>query len=199
MFESIVSCFELDREYVLNISATADSKIIGRLPSGGKPKTDVLVFVEYSDRPNSSFTISCKRTSRSEVSVHQYSADTFTNVLNPKDRELRRLLNEFQVNGNLKNFGVENSTALKNSLSPYLEKLSLWVLGGFGGDGNEQQCASYILTYDNQTNSFKIHTTVEYYHHLLNSGVNGHFGTLFKWTFASGQRGKSIQLKVKII
>ena len=199
MFESIVSCFELDRECVLNIFATADSKIIGRLPSGGKPKTDVLVYVDYSNHARTFFTVSCKRTSKKEVSVHQYSANTFADVLNPEDSELRRLLNDFQVNGNLRDFGAENILDLKKSLSPYLEKLSLWVLGGFGGDGNEKQCASYILTYDNQTNSFKIHTTVEYYHHLLNSGVNGHFGTLFKWTFASGQRGKSIQLKVKII
>lgn len=200
LFFNVVECFGLDKNKVQSITATSNSKKIGRLPSGGKPKTDVLATVSYCDgSSDKTFTVSCKRTSKKEVSVHQYPANTFAKVINPDDVVLKNLLEKFQERGNLRDFGLENGIALEKALKPYLEKLSLWVLGGFGGDGNICQCASYILTYDNQTNSSRIHKTVDYYKCLLNAGVKGHFGTLFKWTFASGQRGKSIQLKVQII
>lgn len=199
VFKTIMDCFCLDRNTVVSISATSDKKVIGRLPSGGNPKTDVLVTVKEYNNATTHFTISCKRSSEKSVSVHQYSADTFSKVLNPDDNNLRKLLNGFQQAGSQKNFGIDNCIALEDALSPYLDKLAMWVLGGFGGEGTKLQCANYILTYDNETGSSSIHGISDYYYNLISAGVTGNFGTIFSWTYASGCRGKSIQLKCKII
>ena len=95
IFETVIEKFGLNPETTLSIIATTDKNIIGRLPSGGNPKTDILVTVECDDGLHY-FTISCKRTAEESVGVHQYTADAFTDVLDTEDTELRRLLNEFQ-------------------------------------------------------------------------------------------------------
>lgn len=197
---SIVECFELNASDVSKIDATSDKKIIGRLPSGGNPKTDVLVTVSHTDGSTEHFTISCKRSSDASVSVHQYNANTFADVLDKDNDQLRRLLLYFQKCGNLRDFGEENREALTKELKPYVEKLSLWVLGGQGGDGDpETQNAEYILTYDNNNGSALITRIEAYYRHLVEGGIIGHFGTPFSWTYPSKRRGQDIQLKCKII
>lgn len=199
MFLLIMNSFNVNPTEVTSISATADKRTIGRLPTGGNPKTDVLVTVQYNDNTTRTFTISCKRSSDRSVSVHQYSADSFADVLNPNDNNLRHLLNEFQQNPSLSAFGTENCILLEDALAPYQEELAMWVLGGFGGDGSEQQCANYILTYNNNNGNVSIHETHDYYCNLVAAGVTGHFGTIFSWTYPSGRRGLSIQLKCRIL
>lgn len=199
IFENIVNCFELDSTHTLSISATSDKKAIGKLPSGGNPKTDVLVTVKKDDGTAENFTISCKRSSDKTVSVHQYTADTFADVLDRQNQRLRHLLNLFQEKGSLSSFGEDNCEALTEELHPYKDKLSLWVLGGQGGDGNPNtQCADYILTYDNNDNSATIHR-IQDYCKQLSSVSNGNFETPFSWTYPSKRRGESIQLKCKIL
>lgn len=198
-FLLIVNCFNLNPAEVTSISATADKQIIGKLPSGGNPKTDVLVTISFTDASTRNFTISCKRSSDRVVSVHQYTADAFAEVLDPNDTDLRNLLNEFQRNPTLTTYGTDNCTALEEALTPHLDALSMWVLGGFGGDGSPHQCAEYILTYNNNTGRASMHTIKDYYNKLIADGVTGHFGTLFNWTYPSGRRGNSIQLKCKIL
>lgn len=199
IFENIINCFNLDRLHTKNISATSDKKVIGKLPSGGNPKTDVLVTVETDNDSTENYTISCKRSSDKSVSVHQYTADTFADVLDRQNTRLRYLLNLFQSAGSLSSFGKENCNNLTKELEPYIDKLSLWSLGGQGGDGNpDTQCADYIITYDNNDHSTSIHTIRQYCDHLLSS-TNGHFGTPFSWTYPSKRKGKSIQLKCKIL
>lgn len=200
IFKTIIDCFGLDKNTTIEIQATFDKKIIGRLPSGGNPKTDVLVTVKNTDNSTVNYTISCKRSSDKSVSVHQYTADTFADVLDKDNPQLRRLLNYFQQCGSLSSFGEENCIELTETLQPYVEKLSLWVLGGEGGDGDpDTQCADYILTYDNNDGSSSIHRIQQYYEQLLNAGISGSFGTLFSWTYPSKRRGESIQLKCKIL
>lgn len=57
------------------------------------------------------------------VSVHQYTADAFADVLDPKNKILRVLLQKFQENGNLRDFGAENAELLKTELKPYYGKI----------------------------------------------------------------------------
>lgn len=200
MFTNIVDCFELDSDDICEIKATSDKRIIGKLPSGGNPKTDVLVEITNKEGYKAYYTISCKRSSDKSVSVHQYTADTFANVLDPENQELRVLLNEFQSAGSLSAFGEENCNLLTERIKPYLKKLSLWVLGGVGGGGNPiTQCADFILTYDNNDDTATIHRLSSYYEMLVDKGVSGSFGTLFSWTYPSKRRGESIQLKCKIL
>lgn len=199
-FEKIVSFFNLKKDEIKGIEATSDKNVIGNLESSGLPKTDVIVYVYYKDpsRNVEHFTVSCKKTNEKAVSVHQYNADAFVDALNPEDKELRRLLEEFQIQGNLRDFGEENKILLTQTLQPYLKKLVRWVLGGFGGKNkNELQLANYILLSDDS--NIYIHTIDEYTNELLKPENIVHFGTPFGWTYASGRKGKDIQLKCKII
>lgn len=200
LFKYIVDYFELDSDDIREIKATSDKRIIGKLPSGGNPKTDVLVEITNNEGYIAYYTISCKRSSDKSVSVHQYTADAFANVLDPENQELRILLNEFQSAGSLSAFGEENCSLLTERLKPYLKKLSLWVLGGVGGGGNPTtQCADFILTYDNNDDTATMHRLTSYYEMLVDKGVSGSFGTIFSWTYPSKRRGESIQLKCKIL
>ena len=199
-YKLILDCFQLESSMVYSIHATSDKNSIGRLPSGGSPKTDVLVSVATYDNHVIRYTISCKRSSSSSVSVHQYTADKFADVLDAEDTNLRSLLGKFQEAGNLRDFGESNCIALESALSPHIRNLTLWVLGGHGGEGDpETQNANFILTYDNNDNTSSIHTVEEYADMLMQSNTSGHFGTPFSWTYPSGRKGKDIQLKCKII
>ena len=200
IFSTIVEKFNIDKKLVATITATSDETVIGRLPSRGKPKTDVLVTVTYKDGSEHIYTISCKSTNSNAVSFHQYSYEAFSKALDPTNANLKNLLSEFQKCGNLRDFGEANSNALTQALRNYNEKLAMWVLGGVYGEGNpETQWAKYLLAYNNADGTFNIHTIEEYYQKLKDAGITGHFGTVFSWTFASGQKGKSIQLKCKVI
>ena len=200
IFRNIVSCFELKKDNTVYIDATADKRIIGRLPSGGNPKTDVLVKVTDVNQKITNYTISCKRSSDQSVSVHQYDADVFAEVIDKDNSRLRFLLEKFQECGNLRDFGEDNTSELTDALSPYVKKLAMWVLGGKYGAGDpDVQMADYILTYDNNMGSASIMRIEEYVNHLLDSNVVGHFGTPFSWTYPSKRKGKDIQLKCRII
>lgn len=199
IFKSIVTCFGLDRSKVLRIHATSDKNDIGYLPSGGPVKTDVLAqVITVGNSAGDYYTISCKRSGDSSVSVHQYNADTFAKVLDPSNKELRDLLNLFQRCGNKRDMGNNNADRLTALLAPHIDRLSLWALGGYGGDGNPQtQWANYIITYDNHSGTTSIHKITDYCT-LLKQHNTGAFGTPFSWTY-QGTRGTNIQLKCKII
>ena len=84
-------------------------------------------------------------------------------------------------------------------MSAYNEKLNKWVLGGIGGQGDpETQWAHNIITYNENTSSFRIESIEDYVESLERKGMTGNFGTLFRWTYPSGGRGKRIQLKMKV-
>ena len=200
IFTCIVNFLNLSPSEVVAFTGTAKKEDIGLLPSGGQPKTDVIITAYFSDNSFKNYTISCKRTGRKQVSVHQYSADKFSQVLNPDDDNLADLLSKFQEAGNLRDFGNDNVNKLDRALEPYRDKLFLWALGGIDGDGNpDTQWAEYLLVLDNESNELRMHSVYEYKDYLLKKGVHGMLGTPFQWTYASGQKGKSIQLKCAII
>lgn len=199
IFSTILNEFNINPETLINIDATCEKETIGLLPSGGAPKTDVLVTIIFSDNSKKYYTISCKRSSRSSVSIHQYTADAFADVLDKENDELRKLLKLFQEKGNRRDMGEDNANKLEEELKPYNKKLAFWALGGIGGQGTpEKQWANYILTYDNNDRTVSFHNLNAYYDLLVDSKVKGMFGTLFGWTY-QGQRGKNIQLTCKIL
>ena len=199
IFYNIISSINITPDKITEIFATTDKKFIKKLPSGGNPKTDVYVEIK-TDSSKEIITISCKRSSSKKVSVHEYSAESFSDILNPKNIKLKKLLYEFQANPSLSAFGTKNQEDLTKELHPYLEKLSKWVLAGINGYGDSKiQWATHILTYDNNDGSVSFHTIEEYIDALSSNNISGHFGTFFSWTYPSKKRGKSIQLKCKII
>ena len=200
IFETILNSFKLIKGSINKIHATASKEKIGILPSKGNPKTDVLVTITLISGENITKTISCKRTNAKSVSVHEYSAESFSDVLDSSNSKLKDLLILFQNTPSLRDFGEENTRLLTEELKPYSKKLSEWVLGGVHGIGNKDiQWATHILTYNNNDNSVACKTINEYIDKLTEQGIKGHFGTFFSWTYPSKKRGKKIQLKCKII
>lgn len=197
-FCKILQCVNVGRNDVLSITATSDKDDIELLPSGGSPKTDVIATVVTRSRGSREFTFSCKRSTKSHVSAHQYSADSFADVLDPTNSRLRALLRTFQIYGNKTDFPHEDAVALEAELSDKLEPLCKWVVGGHGGEGLSKQLANYVVAFRVDTNSLSVHSTDEYVRMML-SNSSGFFGTPFQWTFASGQRGRSIQLKMPML
>jgi hypothetical protein len=80
IYREICSCLKIDIANTREIKATSDKHAIGLLPTGGSPKTDVLVYVVNKDNSQTMHTISCKRSKANYVSVHQYTADAFADV-----------------------------------------------------------------------------------------------------------------------
>lgn len=183
------------------ISSINATRKIPLLPSRGKPKTDILLNINFRDGRFKTYTFSCKRTSNKWVSVHQYDVSKFIDVLKITDSKLIESLEQFQKAGGQKSLKAINNkyiNYLANNLPYYNKKLAYWVLGGIGGEGNPDiHWAKYIITYKNETCEFKVHNLEKYVDEILK--VKGHFGTPFTWTYASGCKGKSIQLKSKIL
>ncbi len=197
IFVQLMTYFNIDKNTVLNINATSDKDIIGLLVTGGSPKTDVLAYVNFSNYSQRIITASCKRSTKPTVSVHQYSANSFADVLAPQDDNLRQLLNEFQYYGNQRDF--QHGADLTQALAPYVDALAYWVLGGYAPHciNPAIQMAQYMITFKPYEGLVSVHTIEEYYRTIALSV--GAFGTPFGWTFASGQRGRSIQLKCPVL
>ena len=116
-FEKILNCFNLDEDSVLAISATSDKSIIGNLLTSGSPKTDIIVTVKLQNGEEKHFTISCKKSNAKSVSVHQYTADAFADVLDSENKKLRNLLQKFQENAGKTPKGHKKSSSFQNCFS----------------------------------------------------------------------------------
>ena len=198
-FEKMMKVFGLEASQVSHIKATSRKEDIDCLPSGGSPKTDIWASVTLTNGSHKDITISCKRTTQNAVSVHQYTADVFADVLDPSNTALRTLLKVFQFCGNAQDMPDGDRVALEKQLQPHLRKLCKWVLGGFGmACKSPIQCANYLVVYNPSDEYFAAHSVNDYTTLLLDRKPLA-FGTPFAWTYASKQRGKSIQLKVPII
>lgn len=195
IFIRLVENMDLKKQDVVGINATND---VPRLPSGGKAKTDILVTVDTFDGEYT-FTYSCKKSGSDWVSAHEYSADQFVDALGIEEPDLVLALNDFQTVGTIEKLQKPSYEALSRRLSAYNEKLNKWVLGGIGGQGDpETQWAHNIITYNENTSSFRVESIEDYVESLERKGMTGNFGTLFRWTYPSGGLGKRIQLKMKV-
>lgn len=198
VFYMVMRKLGIDRGSIAEIAATTK---VPALPSGGNPKTDVLVTIDLEGKAPLKATFSLKNTSNKSVSVHEYSADVFADVLDPENAELRRLLNAFQAVGNKRDMAKKDIDGLASELRPYLGKLNRWVFSGEGAQGvTEDQIAQYIVVRDKGTGEFSIHTIDEYCERQ-EAEIDGSnwFGTIFSWTFPSKKRGTKIQLKARIL
>ena len=198
-FKKMINVVGVSPSRIVRIDATAEKEKIGLLPSGGQPETDVWARFCCVDGEVRDFTFSCKRTKRDSVTVHQYTADAFADVLDPSNVLLRRLLNVFQFHANARDMAEEDRAALQAQLHPLLPKLCKWVLGGFGGEYfNPIQCAGYLVVYNPTDEYFAVHSVEDYSRRLL-ARQPLTFGTPFGWTYASKQRRNSIQLKMPVL
>ena len=196
LFLSVMNELRINSAEVERIEATTD---IPKLPSGGLPKTDVLLRV-FCGNGEKEYTFSCKRSSANYVTVHEYTAGAFSKVLNPEDEQLKQLLMEFQTVGGVQAMTAEDANALETRLSLYKEKLSKWVYAGIGGEGDPKtQWVSHMITFNEKNHEYSIRSVDEYLKACMDQEEQGQLGTMFKWTYPSGKKGKRIQLKGKMI
>lgn len=194
LFLQIVKKWGLEPNKVTKISASTK---VPSLASRGKPKTDVIVEVEIDYVDEKIYTISCKRTEKATVSVHEYSAERYALVLNPEDKELEQLLKEFRDAGGVNAY--TKTAELTEKMRLYGDALARWGVGGYGDPKVTQpelQCADYIITFDASSNKYSIHELNEYIDLCKKDEKNGgHFGTIFRWT----KKKDNIQLKMKLV
>jgi hypothetical protein len=204
-FEKIMNKFGFNHglDYFKRIQATEEIPNLPPSPGksrGGKPKTDILVEVELMDAPGKihTFTISSKRTSSDWVAIHQYSADTYINVLNIQESELKEALLELERTGAPTQISSFQQEVITNLLPKYHEALAKWAYAGIGGEGTpEIHWAEYFTVYKNETKELEVYHLDEYIQKIL-SEVNGQLRSPFHFTY-TGDRGTNIQLRGKIL
>ncbi len=199
--ELLAKIFEklgLDPTQIDSIDATSSKEVIGFLPCGGQPKTDVLANVHYVSGNTEVLTISCKNTGDNKVTVGQHKADDIASAIDPLNSRLKELLNKFQINGRLSDMTPTETEELKKELAPIMKTFCRFVIGGIKGPGDPvKQWAKYVMICRDDPDDFTFYTLDEYIDVLL-SEPSENFGTPFSWTFASGERGNSIQFKAKV-
>ena len=196
LFFDVMNKFNIHPQTVISVSARRN---IPQLPSGVMPKTDVIIEIETVESKRV-FTVSCKRSISTRISVHEYSADAFADVLNPNDFELRHYLNEFQEAGDINSMKAESIICLTDRLKHYRKKLIRWVIGGVGGEGDpETQWADYVIVLNENIGKYSIKSLNEYVTEYERAEMIVQFGTPFQWTYPSGGKGKRIQLKGTIL
>lgn len=205
LFKMIVEAFGVDASQISSISAT---NILPMLPSGGPGKTDVVVHYKMADGSEKEQKISCKRTLKDKVSVNQYSANEIIRVLELDEKSdvatAIKMHEECGSGSALKDkYGSNGLEFVRRSITDGLTRDDLrtlvkWVVSGYGADSPDINCADWILIRRGSGRECidKIYGTEEYVELLLNEEPL-QMGTPFDWTFASGQRGKSIQFKMR--
>lgn len=201
LLEQVLKVMEQDPFDVEKIESSADRQDIGLLPSHGQPKTDVIADLVLETGERKTVTISCKRTDSDWVSIAQYSADKIADAVDRTNFKLRELLNKFQEEGTIGSMTADEQRELAEELKPIMKRFCMWAFGGIGGEGNPKtQWANWIAVFkdDEDLDDFDFYSIEDYVAKQIKE-VKGNFGTPFHWTYASGAKGKSIQLKAKVI
>lgn len=195
-FVEMIKAFGLEVDAISEILATANHDDIGDLPSGGQVKTDVISLVKFNDGTERMITISCKRVNGDSVTVHQYKADVYADVIDAGNVKLREALRLFQFQGNWGS-NEQPEKDIREGLQPHLLKFCRWVVGGYGMPCEERQLAQYLVAYRPSDNAFAVHSVDDYCRMLLERAGKKRGGTPFSWTY-QGKRGTNIQLKMPV-
>ncbi len=186
---------------VIRINAT---NTVPLLRNGGNPKTDlVLSFETFSDL-NFIETISLKNTAKNRVSCHDYTADTFIDVLQCKDTRLAEYLTLFQKFPTYSAFQENLAEGYsKNEFSQLMKKQQTffiqWALRGMHDNKNLTRPALQISNYLLISNGVQsVFYKMDNYIELIKERFEHKFGVPFSWTYPSKQRGKRIQLKMPV-
>lgn len=196
----IVQKNKIDSNEITKINS---SYSIPLLLSGGSPKTDIWIELELNDiKIFESFSV--KNSTKKQVSVHDYTAERFIEVLDCGDSSLKYYIEHFQDHPSYSEFietlkDGKSEEEFSNLMKSKSLILSEWVLMGKHDLQNlnlpETQISNNIilntkeelLIYDSKTNL-----------DFLFKHVKLRYGVPFSWTYPSKQRKKRIQLKLPI-
>ncbi len=194
LFEKIVNKLDFNPEVVSNFSATTDIKSLpkyqyadGSFKRGGRPKTDLLLTVNYDDGSAEEFTFSCKSTSKKDIAVQQFPNKYLMELFNIQPTDTLQLLDDYLASGGPRNMDSTKAEQLTARLKPYAYSIAKWALGGQANDGSDRtQQAEFLITRYQHDNieEIEIETIDECIARSEKSG-KGNFGTIFGWTVTS--------------
>ena len=181
----------------------------------GKPKTDVLIKLTFSDGNTAQINLSVKhpKLNSKKVTAHEGSIEVLMDDLaaslpansifndNSKFNQLYNALKNFQSAGSSKNMNDTERVFLSDNLS----NLNSWLIDYFLFGTNNRRFnnnqIAYIMAIIDPTNGDLIYLTQAEERNLLLNYCKSHkptsstFGTPFSWTYPSKKRGKKIQIK----
>ncbi len=190
---------------IIKISAT---NTVPLLKSGGSAKTDIVLTVKTKEAEFIE-TISLKRSEKRQVTCNQFSAKDCISVLDCENTALAKYLSLFQQFPTYTDFEKKLPSGysvgeFKKLLKEKEGLFNEWVLTGKHDDQKltdpEKQVSKFLLIShvggENEKTEFY---SMEEFISLLSIKENDqYFGVPFSWTY-QGVRGKTIQLKVRII
>lgn len=198
---------------ITDIQATTN---IQPLPSGGSPKTDVLVTID-TDSTTHKIPISVKQTTRSRVSIAEFTVDQIVEGVGITNPNVIKLMKKHQKDGSAKNFKQQEKDMLKEGLSQYKESFVRWVFTGSSISTNNTQCPDYLIKFNVQPHNIlnvQPHNILNVQpHNIPNISLTSvditkmdnyikeiiqrraGFGTGLSWTYATGSKGEKIQFK----
>jgi hypothetical protein len=199
ILEFITKKHNIKYDDILKINS---SNSIPLLLSGGSPKTDIWIELECIDTKIFE-TFSIKNSSKRSVSVHDYSADRFINVMKC-NTHLEYYFNHFQAHPTYSDFEKnldkgKSEEEFENLVKPKRSILSEWALLGKYDVKNlnypKLQISNNLIL--NTKGELLIYDSLEYLEYLyLNEKTK--YGIPYSWTYPSKQRKKRIQLKLPI-
>lgn len=195
--QNFIQLCNIPLSQITNIKATNH---IPSLPSGGNPKTDVLITID-TDSNSIQFPISIKHSTRKIVSIAEFSADQIIKGVGITDTDVIRLMEKHQKDGSAKNFTKQEQVVLKNGLSQYKVPFVRWVFTGSKVPTADIRCPDFLIKFNIHPyrgqniiiHSIDISTMDDYIQRKI-QGKAG-FGTGLSWTYATGSKGTKIQFK----
>lgn len=175
------------------------------LGNHGLAKPDLkIVYHMQNNQPDVVSYLSLKLSSGDIVTCHDYTADSFIEVLDlPNDSLLAEGLKLFQENGNWKNTKVAFKTKgldfgeFQEYLKQTMPSLLNWALKGQGHTLSKDLEVDLIILARAEELQVRVTPVDDYIRELLSLSKNS-VGAPLSWTYPSKQRGKRIQLKMPL-
>lgn len=198
---------------IKSISATNS---VPHRASGGLPKTDIIITIDYKDGSVKKYPMSCKQSTVSKVALAEFDVDTICNEMGITNPRLKQLMLKHQVDKSAKNFTAAEKQELNDLMRPIAKDFVRWVLTGSPDkNDNDIRIPKSIITFkltkpadryainvekgDFDYFDYSTHTIEEYIDIIMlnKSGKPkpGGFGTGLSWTYATGSGGYKIQFK----
>lgn len=181
----------------------------------GKPKTDVLIKLTFTDDTTAQINLSVKhpKLKSKKVTAHEGSIEVLMDDLaaslpsysifndSKKFDQLYKALKNFQDAGSAKNMNPEDKLFLADNLSDINSWLIDYFLFGTNNRRFNNNQVANTMAIINPQNGDLLYLTQEEERQLLldycqlQKSTSSSFGTPFSWTYPSKKRGKKIQIK----
>lgn len=195
--QNFIQLCNIPLSQITNIKAT---NYIPSLPSGGNPKTDVLITIN-ADSTTFQFPISIKQTTKKIVSIAEFSTDQIVQGVGITNTDVIKLMKKHQQDGSAKNFTEQEKEVLKNGLSQYKVPFVRWIFTGSSVSTKDIRCPDFLIKFNIHPysgNNIRVYSIdISTMNDYIQSKLQGKagFGTGLSWTYATGSKGTKIQFK----